>query len=504
MTETIRFSKIGIDDLSLGSGSFEVRLADERVVAKEQVNLRRLAPDVTDGRVLFMDTSDIGDNASFTFDDASSTLTIPSINGGSAPGDDVVIDSTSHATKGDILLQPTSGNVGIGVPSGSSPDSELHVQAAGAMALTLENTSAVTTGDPVIQYKIAGTALFTLGVDDSDSNVFKIATGGSLGAAPAVAIDSTGKIGVGEETPAGLLHLKLNSSGGASAQGSADEFIIENNGSTGISLLTPNTNTGSLYFCDPQSSTAASIEYNHSTDNFAVRISGAQVLNVNTTRVLINDSANTVNTSGLTVQQAGADDEILSLKSSDVNHTLSADTEVDTYCYIKKTNASLGGAIISGLSNSAIAMTVRGSAASEDFTRTSTSNAHTVIESYKGTGGALVDPSNNANVMAFKSGANTVVIFDEDGDIHVDGSGTLTTFDDYDDVALLTAVKTVMCSDMKQTLGDWLQRERDVLVQHGIISEGGFLSYKGVCGLMIDAFRQVDSRLRALEGEVAN
>ena len=38
MTETIRFARIGLEDLNLGSGTFEVRLSDGRVVTLNQIN----------------------------------------------------------------------------------------------------------------------------------------------------------------------------------------------------------------------------------------------------------------------------------------------------------------------------------------------------------------------------------------------------------------------------------------------------------------------------------
>lgn len=68
-------------------------------------------------------------------------------------------------------------------------------------------------------------------------------------------------------------------------------------------------------------------------------------------QVLIGDNANAKSTLGLTINQAGNDDEILSLKSSDVGHSFTTDTETDTFLYAKKLSATLGGAGIWGLSD---------------------------------------------------------------------------------------------------------------------------------------------------------
>ncbi|MCC6137310.1 MAG: hypothetical protein IT287_01660, partial [Bdellovibrionaceae bacterium] len=45
------------------------------------------------------------------------------LRGGNASGDDLIIESTSDATKGDVILQPSGGNVGIGT---TAPSSEFH------------------------------------------------------------------------------------------------------------------------------------------------------------------------------------------------------------------------------------------------------------------------------------------------------------------------------------------------------------------------------------------
>jgi hypothetical protein len=71
----------------------------------------------------------------------------------------------------------------------------------------------------------------------------------------------------------------------------------------------------------------------------------------NATMVLIGDTANAKMTQGLTINQGAADDEILSLKSSDVGHPFTTATEADTYAKFNKENAALGGVRLSGFSD---------------------------------------------------------------------------------------------------------------------------------------------------------
>lgn len=56
----------------------------------------------------------------------------------------------------------------------------------------------VASGDPVIPFDIGGTDKFTIGVDDSDGDKFKVSRGGALGANDVIDIDSSGNIVINE------------------------------------------------------------------------------------------------------------------------------------------------------------------------------------------------------------------------------------------------------------------------------------------------------------------
>ena len=67
--------------------------------------------------------------------------------------------------------------------------------------------------------------------------------------------------------------------------------------------------------------------------------------------LLINDTANAYNTHGLTIQQTTADNEAISVKSSEVGHGFTGITEADTYGLIKKAASTSGGLLISGFND---------------------------------------------------------------------------------------------------------------------------------------------------------
>ena len=69
-------------------------------------------------------------------------------------------------------------------------------------------------------------------------------------------------------------------------------------------------------------------------------------------KVFINDSANANSTIGLTINQGANDDEILSLKSSDVAHGLTGVAETDTFALFSKINGDVGGLQLTSINDS--------------------------------------------------------------------------------------------------------------------------------------------------------
>ena len=93
-------------------------------------------------------------------------------------------------------------NVGIGT---SSPLSKLHVSsAASADGIMIDNTGS--NGDPILQFAIGSMPAFTMGVDDSDGDKFKIGTS-AITSNTRITIQSNGYLGIGTSTPSYHLHV---------------------------------------------------------------------------------------------------------------------------------------------------------------------------------------------------------------------------------------------------------------------------------------------------------
>lgn len=145
----------------------------------------------------------------------------------------------------------------------------------------------------------------------------------------------------------------------------------------------------------------------------------------NTAKMYLNDTANTKNTYGFTINQQAADDEALSFKSSDVNHGMTDVTEGDTYGMIGKNNATTGGIMVKGVSENVIGMVLAALATNEDTSTATTSYAAMYIDAFLKSGTGVTGLGATANLLAIANNGTTRFIFDGDGDAYADsGWGT--------------------------------------------------------------------------------
>ncbi|MBP9715211.1 MAG: hypothetical protein KBD52_01855 [Candidatus Pacebacteria bacterium] len=112
--------------------------------------------------------------------------------------------STANAgTVAEKMRISKEGYVGIG---DTGPDDLLNVHSAAANAV-IALTSLGTNTDPYIKFELTDNSpLFTMGIDDSDSDKFKISTT-ALGTSDRLVIDSGGLVGIGNASPASLLDV---------------------------------------------------------------------------------------------------------------------------------------------------------------------------------------------------------------------------------------------------------------------------------------------------------
>lgn len=115
--------------------------------------------------------------------------------------------ASDNASKEAMTIQRGTGNVGIGT---SAPDELLHIYDTGFVKALIENNSSG--NDPIFEWKITGGQSWTAGIDNSDSDKFKIAASNFLSTSTAMTIDSSGKVGIGTSSPDAKLEIGIGAS----------------------------------------------------------------------------------------------------------------------------------------------------------------------------------------------------------------------------------------------------------------------------------------------------
>lgn len=189
-------------------------------------------------------------------------------------------------------------------------------------------------------------------------------------------------------------------------------------------------------------------------------INSASLSTPNVTNILyVNDSANGEMTTGITIHQGAATNEIVSLKAT-MTHGVTDVTETDTFGVLQQFTSSVGGLDVVGIQTSAArpGVSVTGiSTAAANTTKTIAGRGLVEILALNASGTAITNTTADGNLLAVRtyrgSAYVTVAIIDEDGDLWIDagggdGNSVITgtavsgynTFDEFEDAALIRAL----------------------------------------------------------------
>lgn len=196
------------------------------------------------------------------------------------------------------------------------------------------------------------------------------------------------------------------------------------------------------------------------------------------------------------------------LLDSDAGHGITGPmASTDTFLQVSESNTT-GGVNIEGANSAGQGILLTGYAGTSSTSRTAT--APVTVYGYKVTS-SVQDADADQNVFAIRtqrSGVNrTVFVVDEDGDIHVDGSSTVNTFDDYDDTALVRAADLALAGhDIDSEFGRLVRYNRADLEAAKIISieDDGtiYLNTTRMQRLLSGAVWQLAERVKALEARL--
>jgi hypothetical protein len=239
-------------------------------------------------------------------------------------------------------------------------------------------------------------------------------------------------------------------------------------------------------------------------------IGSTEVMRLSDTGLYINDTSNANQTIGLTINQGAADDEILSLKSSDVAHGMTSITETDTFGMFSKRVSATGGFGINGFSgDNAAGVFFAGYQVTANTTKATTSGSAVAISGNLKSGTSAGSLGANANILAVAD-LNTVrFILDADGDSHQDVGTAWTNFHGHNDLALLHDLsKAVTRPDdpIRHQFGEFLQYNREALQRARLVTfnEDGhhFVNMSKLTMALTGALLQVGEKLSAMEAKM--
>lgn len=243
------------------------------------------------------------------------------------------------------------------------------------------------------------------------------------------------------------------------------------------------------------------------TERMRIDQGGATFLNVAT---------NTNTTMGLTITQAGNDDHIFTLQSSDVVHGLTTAmvaAGTNDFYRIGKASATLGGVNFAVFAEDAAltvpySVNVAGGTANTNKGTASLGLVSFIIYEQDGSNG-LANITADGNVFAIRArvGGSTVTRFliDEDGDMYTVIAGQ--TFDTYDDAELTRALDrtTTPGGVIESKWDEYISYNEETLIEAGIlgapVADGGMLNVTQLQRLHNGAIWQNHTRIR--DGELS-
>ena len=246
----------------------------------------------------------------------------------------------------------------------------------------------------------------------------------------------------------GGVHIKTADASVSAVNTAADELVLENSASCGLSIFSGTGEVGKIAFGDSDDNNVGEIFYNHSSNDMEFKANAITYITIDSsmTGVRIDsgkfstfgESAPDASDGGITLQQGSNDGVIMTFKSTDVSHGMSGATEVDTYGQMQKGSAADGGFKIMGFCDgSADVMQIMGFGATAQTADTTGAGAMVELFGAKKSGSGLADLASNENLIAFRQfGGTTRFIMKSDGTVHASDTSWATSLDTYDDAQL--------------------------------------------------------------------
>lgn len=203
------------------------------------------------------------------------------------------------------------------------------------------------------------------------------------------------------------------------------------------------------------------------------------------------------------LDQGAADLEALIIRSTDVVHGFTSDTDASSYGTFRKSSPTNGGLAIAGYTETTTAMNLNAQYTTGDTAKTTSAGGALIITANKLSGSTAGAMGANDNAVVIRNNTGTRFIFDAEGDFFYHSSAA--AFDEHDDVSLVRAVDLVRGGPgLINTAWDaYVHHNREDLEQAGILTDGGFICATKHAQLMNGAIWQIFTLVRKLTARVA-
>ena len=312
---------------------------------------------------------------------------------------------------------------------------------------------------------------FYIALDDSEDDLL-IGLGSTVGTTPAISIDSDLKVNIPVTTASTSASTGSLITGGGMGVGADlyvgdDTYLITDSAVLGFgadkdTTLTHTDGTGltlnstnKLCFNDVSqfvqgiSATVLGLGATDEIDLTATAVDLNGTLDVSGTSTLTGivttgssiatggEDAPDVNAGGICINQGSADNLIFTLKSSDIAHGITGNTQTDTYFDIQKNSGTEGGAFMQGFSEGTLGMMIFGVHTTDNTAKSTSATAAMELRGKLKSGTSSGDCGSDANLIVIRNNATSRFIFDAEGSFHADVEST--TYDEYDDAQLVRA-----------------------------------------------------------------
>ena len=209
----------------------------------------------------------------------------------------------------------------------------------------------------------------------------------------------------------------------------------------------------------------------------------------------------------LSIYNRGGDGAHIVLRNTDVAHGMTTNFDTDGFAYFRKIENAYGGLMIHGITEGTWGVYIEGVVTNNNTTKsTSAAGAVTLNASLK-SGTTYSNMGTDANLVIIRDYSTCRFIFDKEGSAHADVNWT--TFDDHDDVAMLSDLQTAMAhhqgDGVRDQFVDFLKYNQGALEEAGIVhfdrdNPGhAMVNFTKLSMLLTGAILQLSQRQVALE-----